>query len=724
MQQHFMKRIMRLLTHDDYTPVQPKGLARILPVPEGEYEIFRQELEQLAQEGRIVIGKKELVSLPEMAGEVTGIFQAARGGYGFIRPDNPTAQGDLYIPIGESLNAISGDKVVAKVSRQQRRDETARLTGRVSKIISRGRTQFVGTLLREGRGWFVQPDGKAPMEIITVSDPGAKDARGGDKVLVEILKFSSRDYHAEGVILERLGKSGTDETELKGILRRYKLENKFTRKVLQETRRVVGGFNAEKELSLGGREDIRSQTIITIDPADARDFDDAISLKRLAQGQWQLGVHIADVSHFVKKGKLLDEEAHKRATSVYLPRHVIPMLPELLSNGICSLQEGQDRLVKSVYIKLDSKGKVLGTRFANSVMRSKQRLTYEQVDEILEGKGSSLEKRVVGLIKKMAEVARKLQKRRQKQGMLTLELPKAELVFNDKGQVVDARPESTTFSHTMIEMFMLEANEAVARLLDSVQVEFLRRIHPEPNALTAGAMTRVIKLCGYVIPRDIDRIGLQKLLDSARGKPESFLINLAVLKSLQKAEYSPSPIGHYALASQFYCHFTSPIRRYPDLTVHRLLDEWIAGDLRKETAGKYPGYDELETLGAHCSERERNAEAAEMDLHDRKILQMLKQKVGEDTLAVVTSVTNFGVFVQLEKFLIEGRISAEDVLRFSPSKSKKGRRAKNAARNSRKGGRKKFQDNCPYKLGQEIKVNIAGVNMAAGTLDLVPANER
>ncbi|MCF7958836.1 MAG: VacB/RNase II family 3'-5' exoribonuclease, partial [Phycisphaerae bacterium] len=609
----------------DYRPVKPRIMAKALQVSADEFGLFEQALESLRKNKRITIGSGGMVFLPQMPSRVIGTYESARQGYGFVRPETLVRQGDLFIPQGQGMDAITGDKVVARITQRGWKGNPDRYTGKVIEVSSRGESQFVGTLTKEGDLWFVKPDGKDGMSPISIDDPGAKDCQEGDKVAVEILTYPTDEYYANGVIVERFGRSGRGNTELKAVIKRFRLIEKFSPKALKNTRTSIHLFNVDSELK-NGREDIRDTTIITIDPCDARDYDDAISLKK-TNDRWELGVHIADVSHFVREGSDLDEEAKSRATSVYLPRHVIPMLPELLSNGVCSLQEEQDRFVKSAYIILDNRGNVIDSRFANSVIRSTKRLTYEQVDQLIDDKKHPHRHgaKVVRLVHRMEELARIIQKRRQKAGMLTLELPRAELVFDDKGKPVGVQPESSTFSHTMIEMFMLEANEAVARLLDSLNVSFLRRTHAEPDNLSGNEMTRVIKLCGYTVPKKLDHKGIQQLLKSAQGKPESFMINLAVLKSMSKAEYSPAYIGHYALASKHYAHFTSPIRRYPDLTVHRLLQAYLDGSLTQKTAGKFPGFHDLVTLGQHCSMAERNAEAAEAELRKWMILLLLSQ---------------------------------------------------------------------------------------------------
>ena len=697
------ERIIRHLKQADYTPVRPGQLAKALGVRSEDYEQFKGAFEELRRAGRVVIGGRNLVGLPPMSGQVIGTFRASARGFGFITPLEPNSHGDLFIPPGKTSEAMTGDTVVAKVVRQGKRSGQMRFSGRIIEVLERAENRFVGTLSKEVEGWIVQPDGSRFLEPISVDDVGAKGARAKDKVVVEILTYPTEKYLARGVILEVLGRAGQYATEIRSIVCQYHLPEEFDADCQGEAREAAGQFRAEKT---DGREDITGKVVITIDPPDAKDFDDAISLERDADGNWVLGVHIADVSSFVVSGSALDSEGRERGNSVYLPGKTIPMLPEILSNGVCSLQAGQKRYAKSAYITYDRDAKILSRRFANSVICSTQRLTYQQADKALGGRVKDVKPEVVRLLKDMESLSRAIEERRVRNGMLHLDLPETELVLDKSGRVVDAHPADDSYPHTMIEMFMVEANEAVASLLDRLNVAFMRRIHPEPDAMSMKNLAQLVRAFGYNLPRNPDRSAIQDLLDAVKGAECSFGVNLAVLRSFEKAQYSPLDMGHFALASTHYCHFTSPIRRYADLMVHRLLERY----LRSGSCGRVAEPDLVET-GRHITFTEQRAEDAERELTAVLILQMLSSHIGEELDCVVTGLTNFGVFVQCLKYGIEGLVRTGDLgadeWKFEPKA--------HCITGIRSG--------CTIRLGQAMKVRIVSVNVPARQLNVIPAED-
>jgi len=466
------------------------------------------------------------------------------------------------------------------------------------------------------------------------------------------------------------------------------------------------------------------RSIITIDPDDARDFDDAISLTELDDSRVELGVHIADVSHFVTPGGVLDEEAHLRANSVYFPRLVIPMLPEVLSNGVCSLQEKEPRLTKSAFITYDADGRRVAARFANTVIRSAKRLTYAQATGTLartsrelqfarssKGKTGRLAPKVVDLLRRMESLARTIRRRRLADGMLVLDLPEVEVVFDDQGRVTGVEAADTSFSHTIIEMFMVEANEVVAELLAEIGVPALRRVHPPPDQGVVRSLNRFLKALGLKPIKGMDHASLQPLLDAAKGRPESFAVNLAILRSLERAVYEPTAVGHFALASEDYTHFTSPIRRYPDLTVHRLLDLHLRGQLKKRRPQPdIPTFEECQELGIHCSRNERRAEAAERELKLVYVLRLLEGRIGDEFDGIVTGVANFGLFVQLPQYLVEGLLRFSDL----PDDWWEVDTEAGCVIGQRSGRR--------LKIGDPIRVSVAAIDLADRELDLTLAD--
>jgi ribonuclease R len=706
------ERILSYVGRPEYRPQPERSLARSMGIARGEYGEFRQAVKELMAAGRIVLGSTSAIMLPEAPGELVGTFRAHARGFGFVVPSSETAHGDLYIPEGESLDAITGDTVRARVIRRGKRRGEMLYHGRIVEVVERGASRFVGELRRDQGRWCVWPDGNALHVPVFVDDVGAKGAKAGDQVVVEIITYPGPGKRAHGVIVERLGRRGERGVDVRSILRQYHIPEGHPAEALADARHVTRSFDLERELAR--REDLRNQTIITIDPTDARDFDDAISLRRLAHGEWELGVHIADVSAFVREGSSLDAEARLRGNSVYLPQYVVPMLPEVLSNGLCSLQQDEPRLTKSAFIRYDKDGRVLASRFANTVICSRARLTYDQATLILEGKTGGFDKRVVELLSQMERLARVIQRRRLDEGMIVLDLPEIELELDEDGRVVDAHPADTSFSHTLIEMFMVEANEAVARLLDRLNVPFLRRIHPEPPSDSSTNVSRFVRVFGHQIKGPLDRKAMIRLLNTVRGRPEAFAVNMAVLRSMEQAVYSPRNVGHFALASRYYCHFTSPIRRYPDLTVHRLLDRYLAGRLEKGThpaAAGVPDFNALVQLGEHCSFTERRAADAEREARTVKVLELLSDRIDETFDGVVTGVANVGVFVRSIRYGVEGLIRfgdlPDDWWDLDPRTG--------SAVGQRTGRR--------ISLGDPVAVRIVSVNIPARQMDLALAEQ-
>ncbi len=649
----YKKQIIKLLKHDEYLPQKLSQLAKTLGVSSEDYPEFKEAFDQLRQAGHVVIGARNLVTLPSLSGQIVGTFRANPKGFGFITPLEPNSHGDLFIPPSDKADAMSGDIVMAKVKRKGKRGGEMRYSGVIIEVLERAQNRFVGTLVKHPESWMVEPDGKSFFDPISVDDVGAKGAKEKDKVVVEILSYPTQKYLARGVIVEVLGKAGRYATEIKSIIHQYHLPGEFDAGCIEQARRAAGSFDPDK---LDGRQDITDKVIITIDPPDAKDFDDAISIEKDADGNLVLGVHIADVSTFVTPDSPLDVEGKNRGNSVYLPAKTIPMLPEILSNGICSLQPDQKRFAKSVYITYDREAGILSHSFSNSLIKSTQRLTYVQADRILKGhtKGTSLE--VIELLKDMEALSRAIEKRRRKNGMLHLDLPETELVMGKSGRVVDVHPAEESYPHTIIEMFMVEANEAVAALLDRLNVPFMRRIHPEPDPLSMKNLVRFVRAFGFSLPRQPDRKVIQELLEAVKDADCSYAVNLAVLRSFEKAQYAPLHMGHFALASTHYCHFTSPIRRYADLMVHRALDRY----LRKRPALKDQEQN-LAEVGKHITFTEQRAEDAERELTTVLTLQMLSRKIGEQIDCVITGLASFGVFAQSRKYGVEGLIRMEDL---------------------------------------------------------------
>ncbi len=689
MSDRYTSTILRHIADSRYEPRTLRQLAKDLGVEDSEFEQFKAAAEALLEDGGVILGSADTIALPPPGKEMVGVFRAHEKGFGFLQPDQLTQHGDLFIPPGATRDAMNGDRVRAKVIHEKRRAGTGKspFVGRIIEVLQRSDQQYVGTLLKRGKLHVVQVDGRLMSEPVIIRDPTVKNARVGDKVVIEIVEYPrDRNDVAEGVITEVLGPGGEPEIETRSVIRAFGLAEKFPPEVLAEARSVSQAF--DPDIIPDDREDLTDVLTITIDPPTAKDYDDAISIRPCKHGKEdaiELGVHIADVAYFVKPGSALDKEAYDRGNSTYLPRLVVPMLPEVLSNGVCSLQEGVNRYAKSCFIKYDQDGKVLSERFARSVIQSNKRLTYLEAQALIDGnlrearKHAKTEpkypKPVVAALLQMNDLAKRIRERRLEQGMIVLGLPEVELIFDDSGRVVDAEPEDEAFTHTLIEMFMVEANEAAARLFDSADVPMIRRIHPDPDAHGIDDLRMFARVAGYNIPARPSRKQLQTLLQAVQGKTAQRSVNMAVLRTLSKAEYSPMLIGHFALASEHYTHFTSPIRRYPDLVVHRGIDAYLrtaASITGKRPTNRKIGNrlmddalvpDEmaLRELGRHCSATERNSESAERELRNYLVLELLADHIGEDYGGTVTGVTGNGVYIQIDKYLVDGFVRSNDL---------------------------------------------------------------
>ena len=704
MPERYVEAILKYLAGGDYQPLKPRQVARSMGISQADYGAFREAVKQLRDSGRIVLGDRDALMLPPIPKRLVGFFRANRKGFGFIVPETPNAHGDLYVPPEAIGGAMNGDLVAARVQKRGKRDGQTLYSGQIVQILQRGQNRLVGQLVESDGTWFVVPDGGKASTPVVVRDAAASGAKAGMKVVVEIVKYPEPGDLPEGVITETLGPPGQIDVEIAGVIRAHGLAEQFGAEALDEARRSADSFDPRARQ---GREDITGLAVVTIDPPDARDFDDAISLTRDASGRLTLGVHIADVSYFLPEGGPLDLEARRRGTSVYFPRKVLPMLPEIISNGVCSLQEGQPRYTKSAFITYDEQANRASTRLAETVISSARRLTYTEAQAICDGKDGSAKPAVAKLLKGLESLARRIEARRRRDGMLQLDLPDVEIDLDDRGAVADVKPADGSYTHTMIEMFMVEANEVVAETLDRADRPCLRRIHPDPDPTSAKHLSSIVRACGHKIPPGLTRKDMQQLLGAVKGKPESYAVNLALLRTFQQAEYSPMRIGHFALASKHYCHFTSPIRRYPDLTVHRLVRQCC----RRQAASaleEAPADVDLAELGEHCTAAERRAEAAEGEIRDVLVLQFLADKVGEVLDGVITGVANVGIFVQSQRYLVDGLVRLADLGDDWWDVS------------ARYGQIRGERTGKTYRIGDLIRVRIAAVDVARRQLDLLP----
>src|SRR6476646_2832746 len=709
------EQILALLSRKDYRPLDKTDIARKLGLTASERVALRKTLRELERAGQIARIRKSRYVLPAEADLIAGKLSIHQVGYGFLTPETPGGP-DVFIAAENIGTAMHGDRVVARISRDTPDDRIkGRREGRVIRILERAHDTIVGTLQRSRNFHYVVPDDPRfvhdvyvrPVAAVQGDRRSETEAAIGDKVVVRLDDWQSRHVNPEGEIIEVLGPASAPGVDVLSIIRKYHLPTEFPSDVLEQAERIPERVEAQQ---IAGREDLRNQFIVTIDPDDARDFDDAINVEKFANGGWQLGVHIADVAAYVEPGSALDREARRRGNSVYLPDRVIPMLPERLSNGVCSLKPEVDRLSHSVFIQFDKRGVAKSARFARSVIRSAHRLTYKEAHAIL---GSPPRDRLGERLHLAWELGALLRRRRFEHGALDLDFPEVKVSVDAQGKPVRLERVENDESHQLIEEFMLVANEAVARELKTRAIPTVYRVHENPDPEKLAEYREFVLSFGYKVGDLTHRAELQRLLAETRGKAEEQALKVGLLKSLKRARYYPQPLGHYGLAKTNYLHFTSPIRRYADLVVHRAL-----GSDTTSRRSYHMGMAEIASIAEHISTTERNAADAEMDAAQMKKLEFFQQQLAgrkpQIFSATVVDVRNYGLMVELPDALITGLIHVssltDDFYVFEPA------RRQLIGRRSRKG----------FRVGDDLSVFVARVDVFKRQVDfaIAPATEK
>ncbi|WZY00555.1 ribonuclease R [Bacillus sp. FSL W7-1360] len=698
-----LKEDVLAFLHEEATkPMKFEELEEALDIDTGErFKQLIKILNELEETGQVVRSRTNRYGTPERMNLVRGRVQGHAKGFAFILPDE--GEGDVYVSADNLASAMNGDTVLVRIDE---RAEGARAEGKVIRVIARHMTEFVGEYKAYASRSMVVADDKRISADFFVESGKEKGAVDGHKVIAMITKYPEGRFGGEAEVKEVLGHKNDPGMDILSIIHKHGIKQAFSEETLAQAEAVPDKI---AEADLHGRRDLREEMLITIDGADAKDLDDAVHVKKLDNGNYLLGVHIADVSHYVKEGSPIDKEASERATSVYLVDRVIPMIPHRLSNGICSLNPQVDRLTLSCEMEIDENGTVVQHDIFQSVIKTTERMTYTDVNQMLVEKDEPLRERytqLVPMLEEMETLAAILRKKRFDRGAIDFDFKEAKVLVDEDGKAKDVVLRERSVAEKLIEEFMLAANETVAEHFHWLKYPFVYRIHEDPDETKLESFLAFITGFGYVVRGSANTVhprSLQQLLEEVSGEPEEAVISKVMLRSMKQAKYDVHSIGHFGLATEFYTHFTSPIRRYPDLLVHRLIRTYLLeGKTDKKATAKWQAA--LPSLTAHASEMERRAVDAERDTDNVKKAQFMEDKVGETFTGIISGVTNFGLFVELDN-TIEGLVHVsyltDDYYRYDE---------KHYAMIGERSG-------TVFRIGDELEVRVAAVHVEESTID-------
>lgn len=698
---NFKEKILAFMREETYKPLTFKELLLALGVEENMKKALLVALNELEDEGKIIFTRTERYGLPEKMNLVIGTLEGHPKGYAFLLPDDKSMK-DIFISPADMNGAMHGDRVIVRPMKVL--EDVKSPQGKVIRIIERANPYVIGTFQRSRHFGFVVPDDKRISYDIYVPKEEFNNARENTKVSVKIIEWPDQRKNPEGTIVEVLGDIEDTKTHIDAVLLAKKVRQVFPEDVIREAKKVSQEGIAESEIKR--RKDLRKLNIITIDGSDAKDLDDAVYAEKLNENEYLLSVHIADVTHYVKEDGKLDKEALRRGTSIYLTDRVIPMLPKELSIGVCSLNPGEDKLTLSVEMIINKDGKVIDYKIFESIINNRFRMTYDDVTDILENNDEELSdkyKDIVPMLKIMEELSLVLRRKRELRGAIDFEFPERKVISDESGKAIDVRRYERRISNRMIEEFMLVCNETVAEHYFWLNIPFVYRIHEDPDEEKMYEFSKFIHNFGYALKGNVVHPKeLQQLLTKIKDTREESLINNMMLRSLKKAIYSPDASKHFGLAAKYYCHFTSPIRRYPDLQIHRIIKGHMKGKYSEEALQRL--YERTAMVADQSSKMERLADEVERDTEKIRIAEFMSDKIGEEYEGVVSGVTNFGIFVELEN-TVEGLVHISNMV--DDYYIYNDERKELFGQGSHK----------VYKIGDKVRVRVDNVSIAKAEID-------